>query len=123
VLDNGVTSSEFWRILDCEEGLDWCVFYYSGAASRAGLSYSGAILASRSGDWPQSQVGSSRFLYQQPVAAVPSPLRLRAAPCGATSGYPTAGRLVASSASSCSAPRNASQRLAAYMCLPGHECA
>ena len=23
VLDNGVTSSEYWRILDCEEGLDW----------------------------------------------------------------------------------------------------
>lgn len=23
VLDNGVTSSEFWRILDCDEGLDW----------------------------------------------------------------------------------------------------
>lgn len=33
-----------------------CVFYYSGAASRAGLSYSGAILASKSGDWPASQV-------------------------------------------------------------------
>lgn len=56
VLDNGVTSNEFWRILDCEEGLDWCVFYYSGAASRAGLSYSGAILASKSGEWPKSQV-------------------------------------------------------------------
>lgn len=56
VLDNGVTSNEFWRILDCEDGLDWCVFYYSGAASRAGLSYSGAILASKSGDWPASQV-------------------------------------------------------------------
>ena len=23
VLDNGVTSSEFWRILDCDERLDW----------------------------------------------------------------------------------------------------
>lgn len=58
VLDNGVTSNEFWRILDCEEGLEWCVFYYSGAASRAGLSYSGAILASKSGEWPASQVRS-----------------------------------------------------------------
>lgn len=159
VLDNGVTSSEFWRILDCAEDLEWCascnqlarfclrcrrcwarsvckpgalgwvltaagmlsdacscalrlcavhinnntaplhrvrfpgacpaalprmagsrscqpvngsaarcslphcpcrcVFYYSGAASRAGLNYSGAILASKSGDWPASQVGRS----------------------------------------------------------------
>lgn len=33
-----------------------CVFYYSGAASRAGLSYSGAILASKDGQWPTSQV-------------------------------------------------------------------
>lgn len=23
VLDNGVTSNEFWRILDCDEGLEW----------------------------------------------------------------------------------------------------
>lgn len=23
VLDNGVTSSEFWRILDCAEDLEW----------------------------------------------------------------------------------------------------
>ena len=34
-----------------------CVFYYSGAASRAGLSYSGAILASSDGQWPTLQVG------------------------------------------------------------------
>ncbi|KAL4855815.1 hypothetical protein ACK3TF_003588 [Chlorella vulgaris] len=61
VLDNGVTSNEFWRILDCEEGLDWCVFYYSGAASRAGLSYSGAILASKSGEWPESQAARQRI--------------------------------------------------------------
>ena len=61
-LDNGVTSKEYWRILDCAEGLDWCVFYYSGAASAAGLSYSGAILASRSGEWPAeaAEVGRIR---------------------------------------------------------------
>jgi hypothetical protein len=23
VLDNGVTSSEFWRIVDCDDDLDW----------------------------------------------------------------------------------------------------
>ncbi|KAL4444678.1 hypothetical protein ABPG77_002495 [Micractinium sp. CCAP 211/92] len=61
VLDNGVTSNEFWRILDCAEDLEWCVFYYSGAASRAGLSYSGAILASKEGQWPTSQEAQQRI--------------------------------------------------------------
>lgn len=28
VLDNGVTSLERWSIVDCDEGLEWCVFYY-----------------------------------------------------------------------------------------------
>lgn len=52
VLDNGVTSDEYWRLLDCAESLEWCLFYYSGAASAAGLSYTGAILATRDGAWP-----------------------------------------------------------------------
>jgi hypothetical protein len=39
VLDNGVTSNEYWRILDCADDLSFCLFYYSGAASAAGLSY------------------------------------------------------------------------------------
>ncbi|PSC68636.1 violaxanthin de-epoxidase-related [Micractinium conductrix] len=61
VLDNGVTSNEYWRILDCAEDLGWCVFYYSGAASRAGLSYSGAILASKDGQWPASEEARTRI--------------------------------------------------------------
>ncbi|KAF8063768.1 hypothetical protein HT031_003625 [Scenedesmus sp. PABB004] len=52
VLDNGVTSNEFWRILDCAEDLSFCLFYYSGAAAAAGLSYSGAVLATPDGAWP-----------------------------------------------------------------------
>lgn len=36
VLDNGVTSNEFWRVLDCDDNLEWCAWYYSGAASAAG---------------------------------------------------------------------------------------
>ena len=31
-----------------------CAFYYSGAAAAAGTSYSGAILGSRSGAWPDA---------------------------------------------------------------------
>lgn len=57
-----MTSKEFWRLLDCDDdALDWCIFYYSGAASAAGLSYSGAILASRSGEWPASAGAVARI--------------------------------------------------------------
>ncbi len=56
VLDNGVTSLEDWTVLACDEAeLEWCVFAYAGAASRAGMSYSGAILASRDGSWPTDE--------------------------------------------------------------------
>lgn len=52
VLDNGVTSREHWKILDCAEDLTYCLFYYSGAAAAAGLSYTGAVLGTRDGMWP-----------------------------------------------------------------------
>jgi len=52
VCDNGVVSKEFWRILDADEDLSFAIFYYTGAASAAGLSYRGAIVTSRDGCWP-----------------------------------------------------------------------
>ncbi|KAG2453105.1 hypothetical protein HYH02_002436 [Chlamydomonas schloesseri] len=55
VLDNGVTSNEYWRIVDCDENLEWCLFYYSGAASTAGLAYSGAVLGTPDGAMPGPQ--------------------------------------------------------------------
>lgn len=51
-----------------------CVFYYSGAASRAGLSYSGAILASKEGQWPTSQVSVGRAVRPRRAALCPSML-------------------------------------------------
>lgn len=60
VLDNGVTSKEYWRVLDCDEALSWCLFYYSGAASVAGVSYSGAILATQDGAYPSMDVMEGR---------------------------------------------------------------
>jgi len=42
VLDNGVISKEFWRIVDVTDDLSWGLFYYSGAAEAAGQSYTGA---------------------------------------------------------------------------------
>jgi hypothetical protein len=49
------------RILDADDKLDWALFYYSGAAATAGLSYSGAVLATRSGEMPTSPIALSRL--------------------------------------------------------------
>ena len=43
---------QYWRIVDCTDDLAWALFYYAGAASAAGQSYSGAVLVSRDGTWP-----------------------------------------------------------------------
>ena len=58
VLDNGVLSNEFWRILDVSDDLGWAVLYYSGAASAAGTSYAGALVCTRDGAWPQMPQGT-----------------------------------------------------------------
>ncbi|CAI5466894.1 unnamed protein product [Closterium sp. Yama58-4] len=52
VLDNGVISEEFWRIVDVTDDFQWALFYYSGAARAAGQSYTGAVLVSKDGEWP-----------------------------------------------------------------------
>lgn len=52
VLDNGVISKEFWRIVYVKDDLSWGLFYYSGAAAAAGQSYTGAILVTQDGMWP-----------------------------------------------------------------------
>lgn len=52
VSDNGVTSKEFWRIVECADDLSWGIFYYTGAAAAAGTSYSGALLVTKDGSWP-----------------------------------------------------------------------
>ncbi|KAK9905608.1 hypothetical protein WJX75_002931 [Coccomyxa subellipsoidea] len=52
VLDNGVISKEFWRIVDVPDDLSWALFAYSGAASAAGQVYTGAVLCTPDGAWP-----------------------------------------------------------------------
>ena len=36
VLDNGITSNEFWTIVGVADDLSWIVFHYAGAASAVG---------------------------------------------------------------------------------------
>lgn len=49
VLDNGVVSKEFWKVVDCAEDMSWCILYYEGVASAAGTSYQGSILGTVDG--------------------------------------------------------------------------
>lgn len=60
VLDNGVVSNEFWRILDCADDLSWAVFYYCGAASAAGTNYRGALIVTKDGCWPDMNLPGVR---------------------------------------------------------------
>ncbi|KAJ1285129.1 hypothetical protein BS78_03G256400 [Paspalum vaginatum] len=52
VLDNGVVSKEFWTIVDVVEDFSWGLFHYHGAAQTAGLSYTGAVLVTPDGSYP-----------------------------------------------------------------------
>lgn len=70
VLDNGVLSDEFWRILDCADDMSWAVLYYSGAASAAGTSYSGGLVCTRTGEWPQMPGGTDDPTYKRIAAAL-----------------------------------------------------
>ncbi|KAK9163947.1 hypothetical protein Syun_004849 [Stephania yunnanensis] len=55
VLDNGVVSKEFWTIVDVADDLGWGLFHYSGAAEVAGQSYTGAVLVSPDGEYPNEK--------------------------------------------------------------------
>lgn len=55
VLDNGVVSNEFWTIVDVADDFSWGLFHYSGAARVAGQSYTGAVLVSPNGDYPDER--------------------------------------------------------------------
>lgn len=55
VLDNGVVSNEFWTIVDVAADLSWGLFHYNGAARVAGQSYTGAVLVSPNGEYPDER--------------------------------------------------------------------
>ena len=65
VLDNGVLSDEYWRIIDAADDLEWAVFYYSGAASAAGTSYTGALVVTRDGNWPAAMTDANSETHRR----------------------------------------------------------
>lgn len=52
VLDNGVTSDEFWTIVGVADDLSWIVFHYAGAAKAVGQRYLGGLLCTPDGYLP-----------------------------------------------------------------------
>ncbi|KAL3524683.1 hypothetical protein ACH5RR_013055 [Cinchona calisaya] len=60
VLDNGVVSNEFWTIVDVSDDFSWGLFHYHGAARVAGQSYTGAVLVSPDGVFPD-EAGRQRL--------------------------------------------------------------
>jgi hypothetical protein len=52
VLDNGVTSSEFWTIVAVADDLSWIVFHYAGAAASVGQRYLGGLVCTKDGELP-----------------------------------------------------------------------
>lgn len=52
VLDNGVTSDEFWTIVAVDDDLRWIVFHYAGAARAVGLRYLGGLVCTPDGQLP-----------------------------------------------------------------------
>ena len=64
VLDNGVISNEYWRIVDVSDTLSWAVLYYSGAASAAGQAYTGAVFVTRDGKWPEPEGDSTERIKE-----------------------------------------------------------
>ena len=55
VLDNGVTSDEFWTIVGAADDLSWVVFHYAGAAGAVGQRYLGGLLCTPDGQLPPSK--------------------------------------------------------------------
>mmetsp|Transcript_37833 Transcript_37833/g.68138 ORF Transcript_37833/g.68138 Transcript_37833/m.68138 type:complete len:566 (+) Transcript_37833:126-1823(+) len=52
VLDNGVTSDEFWTIVGAADDLRWVVLHYAGAAGAVGQRYIGGLLCTPGGELP-----------------------------------------------------------------------
>ena len=52
MLDNGVTSNEYWNIVGAADDLSWIVFHYAGAAGAVGQRYLGGLLCTKDGSLP-----------------------------------------------------------------------
>ena len=88
VLDNGVTSNEFWTIVGCSDDLSWIVFHYAGAASAVGQRYIGGLLCTPDGKVPTKDLDKIWSLF---VSAGIQPWELYIVDNDETSHKATAG--------------------------------
>jgi len=61
VLDNGVTSDEFWTIVDVADDLSYVIFHYAGAAGAVGQRYLGGLLCTADGSLPSESVRKEKI--------------------------------------------------------------
>ena len=61
VLDNGVTSDEFWTLVDVADDLSYVIFHYAGAAGAVGQRYLGGLLCTADGSLPSESVREEKI--------------------------------------------------------------
>ena len=61
VLDNGVTSDEFWTLVDVADDLSYVIFHYAGAARAVGQRYLGGLLCTADGSLPSESVREEKI--------------------------------------------------------------
>ena len=70
VLDNGITSNEFWTIVGVADDLSWIVFHYAGAASAVGQRYLGGLLCTPDGSLPTDEKSLSDIWISGQTAGI-----------------------------------------------------
>mmetsp|Transcript_24665 Transcript_24665/g.68095 ORF Transcript_24665/g.68095 Transcript_24665/m.68095 type:complete len:588 (+) Transcript_24665:165-1928(+) len=75
VLDNGVTSDEFWTLVDVADDLSYIIFHYAGAAGAVGQRYLGGLLCTAEGSLP-SETERKEKIYPKLRAAGIDPWEL-----------------------------------------------
>ena len=61
VLDNGVTSDEFWTLVDVADDLSYVIFHYAGAARAVGQRYLGGLLCTADGTLPSETLREEKI--------------------------------------------------------------
>ena len=75
VLDNGVTSDEFWTLVDCADDLSYVIMHYAGAAASVGQRYLGGLLCTADGSLP-SESERNETIYPKLRSAGIEPFEL-----------------------------------------------
>jgi len=70
VLDNGVTSDEFWTLVDVADDLSYIIFHYAGAARSVGQIYIGGLLCTAEGSLPSESELQEKIYPKLRIAGI-----------------------------------------------------